>query len=366
MSKGYLIMFVGRQVWPHLHVALHLAPRRILLLHTDDAAESAGPADRLCELLRDPATLEPSPDVETRCIRGDHLAGTARALEEVAVQDEAVTLNVTGGTKLMAFAAAEWVRTHPGVQMVYFERDRHLQWLGADDGSLSRLKSEAIDPHRTDFIDPARLVTCQCGNSIVRRAGQLISLKDEGVRERAERALSTGSPPASDYLELVGESTGVSKEGDRLEFRCALAVLLAGVPLLSRGLELAVDRVGSGAHGECDLVFSWGGRLWIVDCKDRRSTAWLTSWLRKARRALPNEEPEAPGRIADLLARSPYKAIKDDLLAAREMGGLDARIIAVRKTLPADDVLRYAQAQGVSIVRSRDLLAGIRRVLRSQ
>ena len=54
------------------------------------------------------------------------------------------------------------------------------------------------------------------------------------------------------------------------------------MPVVQRSVRL-VPKVlrGSGSEeGELDLVFNWAGKLWVVDCKDRRSTESKVDQLR--------------------------------------------------------------------------------------
>jgi hypothetical protein len=48
-----LLSHVSKQIWPQVLAVAHLKPERVLLLHSEDAAESKGLAQRLKRLFDD-------------------------------------------------------------------------------------------------------------------------------------------------------------------------------------------------------------------------------------------------------------------------------------------------------------------------
>ena len=361
-----LISLVSRQVWPQILVASHLRPRRLRLLHSADARESKQPARRLDRFFRRTGILG-DVRITTHCLPHDDTSKARRALD-VAAKDTGCVVNLTGGNKLMAMAAMQWAQQH-GFRACYLEKGLKLIWLETADGALSS-RVEEIDRHMLDAIDPLHLVRCQIGSSDVEREGQVLALNDKGrsldCDEIPNFLINRGNP--EDLLDVTGHADEESKKGDRLEFASTLAILALGVPMVRRSLRLKT-KAAEGLpvrrpHGEIDLVFNFGGQLWIVDCKDRASHDWVVQRLEK-------ELPETPGKkeavdiVRNALNQSEYKALKDDLLAATETGGLTGRIICVRRTALDPVSRRFAELNNVDLASADDLVGSLRPVLQA-
>ena len=124
----------------------------------------------------------------------------------------------------------------------------------------------------TDALDPVGLLRCH------RRlrgaaAGQIIALSVAG------RTLSgphcSGAFRRSDaraWLNIAGKADPIDKEGDALEFSTAAVSTSWGQPRSAQSVSQVKSSsyVSTGSrHAEIDLLFTWGGRLWLIDCKDR-------------------------------------------------------------------------------------------------
>ena len=145
-------------------------------------------------------------------------------------------------------------------------------------------------------------------------------------------------------------------------------LLKLGVPRVQRSLRFKVKSAQGVSsrrpHAEIDLLFNWNGRLWLVDCKDQEPVENLVP---KLRRHLPRQlDPKAEEllqRIHDELTIGQTKALKEDLLAVREAGGLLGQIICVRKAELPDEVRQFARHNHIELVAKSDLVSGFRLLL---
>jgi hypothetical protein len=115
------------------------------------------------------------------------------------------------------------------------------------------------------------------------------------------------------------------------------------------------------------LLFNHGGRLWLVDCKDRKSSGDLVDGLeREVRPVLAQLRPETSAlfqRIRQELSISQTKALKEDLIAVRETGGLLGQVICVRREALPEEVLQYARRNQIEVVSKSDLANRLRALL---
>lgn len=80
----------------------------------------------------------------------------------------------------------------------------------------------------------------------------------------------------------------------------------------------------------------------------------------------PPSTPEAGelfDRIRDELSIGQTKAMKEDLLAAREIGGLLGQVVCVRKAEPPAEVLQYARHNSIEVLAKTNLVNGWRSLL---
>jgi len=206
-----------------------------------------------------------------------------------------------------------------------------------------------------------------------------------GTRRRATYLSATGAAlPAEDlfrqvesgadgkrFLHTDGEADAEEKRGDPLEFATAAVLLKLGIHTVRRSLRLKVkSSVGVSSrnpHAEVDLLFNWAGRLWLVDCKDRKRAEDLADALDKLAmvRSAADEQRfrELLTRIKSELSIGQTKALKEDLLAIREIGGLLGEIICIRKGQVPDEVAQYAHHNCIAIVAKNELSRGLERLL---
>lgn len=342
-----------------------------MLFHTNEDGESAGPARRLKELFASQRLL-PENAVELVRVPHDHygeivetLASTA---ERLGLDESNCRLHFTGGNKLMALAAAEWCRL-ASMPCFYLERDlRVFQFLPRGTELLPQ-ESFQLNPHLAREIEPLALLRCQLNSADVVGAGQRLQLNDRG-RSLPEKEFGPLLRKDEDFRKFLAWDVPESddKPGFALEFATAVALLKLGVPVVQRSVRL-VPKVLSGSgreEGELDLVFNWGGKLWVVDCKDRHSAESKMDKLRTV--ILRQITPDATlmnrlDQLADELRERDLHPLKEDLLAVAEVGGLLGRAICVRRTPLPPQASEFAQSRKVPVVLKERLISDLRPIL---
>ncbi len=353
--KTVVLSLASKQVWPQILAVLHERPEKLVLLHSEDDTESRLPAQHLKKFF-ERTELIAKGNVKLETIPANDFAGVEKALDEIAARhsqnlDEA-QLNFTGGNKLMSNAAFQWANSR-GVSSFYLERNHQvMRFQPTPEGELKTLPMEKVDGHLADGIDLLHLVRCQLGESEVEREGELLTLKSGADTARLKTMVENGNSVES-FLEVTGEADNDKKAGDGLEYQTAAALLALGVKQVRRSLRLKA-KGGAGVsvqkvHAELDLVFTWGGRLWIVDCKDKDPVENLADLVKGT--------PEIVGRIRKELAQSHNHVLKQDLVAIREMGGLMGRVVCVRKSEMPEEVVQYAKQQKIEVVLKKEMWA---------
>ncbi len=370
-SQSVLLSLASRQVWPHILAVAHLKPSRLILLHSEDTDESKRPAARLQKFFDQRSRLiRRKPDMEL--VPHDNFNDVERRLDELAERLNLVTsncvLNFTGGNKLMATAAFRWAAAN-GVKSFYLERGNRLTWFEPAGGGLAT-RTETLDGHIADSLDPLALLRCQLLASEVEREGEklVLSKLGEGLSEDDfhKRVRNGGS------RELVEVAQGFANremnEGDHLELAVAAVLLKLGVPEVRRSLRLKVNTSRGGTsslpHAEIDLLFNWSGKLWLVDCKDRIAEEDLMNRLRGA--LPPHISDNAKGllgRIGGELKVSQTKVLKEDLIAINDIGGLLGQVVCVRKNPLPDEVRAYADRNRIEVVLKDQVFESFRRLL---
>lgn len=363
----------SKQVWPHILAVSRFKPDRIVFFHSDSVLESKGPARRLKRFFDKRFHGENPP--ESECIEIPHDDFTAienhldQTVANLQLDLNQCVLNFTGGNKLMAAAAFQWA-TRRGIPSFYLERGNFVTWFEPRDGEVDT-RTEALDGHITDSIDPVALLQCQIDASEVERIGERLTLNELGQETEVEEMdrLQRNGTSLDRYLDFEGAADKDWKKGDALEINVAAVLLKLGVPSVQRSLRLKV-KTGTGIssrnpHAEIDLLFNWSGRLWIVDCKDRKAAENLASALGKAIGSNSNKPGVSRllGRIGDELSIGQTKVLKEDLIVAREMGGLLGKVVCVRKADLPEEVQEFARSNQVKIVKKDELVEGWRRLL---
>ncbi len=367
-----LLTLTSKQIWPQVLAVAYLKPDRVILLHSKDENESRGPAQRLKRFF-DATELVPKGNTRMEYVSDTDFHEVEQRLDTTIrvhkVPLNTCMLNFTGGNKLMATAAFRWAARR-GVRSFYLERNAQLLIsFEMRDGEV-QTRVEQIDGHCTDHLDPVALLRCQLDASEIERPGQTLELNEKG-RQMPEqdmfRQIINGAK-AEGWLHVAeGYADPEAKEGDALEYAAAAVLLRLGVHRVQRSLRLKVksgNRVGTRhPHAEIDLLFTWDGKLWIVDCKDQRPVEDLPKKLRESLPPLTRNQNEILMRIEDELKIKHTKALKEDLIAIREMGGLQGRVICLRKSQLPSEVAQYAEHNGIKVVLKSEMVERFRRLL---
>lgn len=360
MSKT-MLTFVSRQLWPQFLALAAYAPRRLVLLHSADKSESAEPARRLREFAIEVQGMAPESveTVEVSSANVEQLREAVGAVAERLELDESnCVFNLTGGNKLMTMAGSGWCRD-AGSPCFYIEANNRLFEFVHEGRDLRQsdprnLAREVAD--KAAAWDPAAVVRYQLGAAEVVDPGQLLTLNERGQRWH-ENEIGTwlrGNQDFRGLLKMEGHEPE-SRPGDALELATAVALLKLGVPRVRRGIRTtarARSRDGND-EGEMDLVFIRGGRLWVVDCKDRHSPEQRIDALRNELIRTNGISPETQkllGRLEGELKDKELKTLKEDLSTLAEAGGLKAQAVIVRREALKPQAMDYARSRGMKFV----------------
>lgn len=364
-----LLSLASKQIWPHILTVQHLKPTRLVLLHSEDAAESRQPAQRLKKFFdRQGAIAQGHTSMEQ--LPAADFGGIEKKLDELAASRSwnlgKCILNITGGNKLMATAAFRWAARR-GVRTCYLERGNMLTEFTFQDGNV-KTRLQPVDGHLADELDPVALLRCQVDASEVEREGEAITLTPLALQmdDATFFQQAVSGVDASRWLTITGVADIDAKLGDPLELTTAAILLKLGVNNVQRSLRLKVKSVtGVGTrlpHAELDLIFTWGGRLWIVDIKDRKAPESLAEGLRRELRGLnlSTQAGQLLDRITKELSIGQTKVMKEDLIAIREAGGIQGQVLCVRKTEPSEEVAQFARHNHISIIPKARLVEDLR------
>ncbi|MGC8828158.1 MAG: hypothetical protein ACP5TE_00090 [Verrucomicrobiia bacterium] len=360
----------SKQIWPQVLAVLHLKPEKVFLFHSDDEVESKKPAQHLKKFF-DKSEIVPKGNTKLCPIPHDDFSKVEESFDNVQTEHQisldSIVLNFTGGNKLMAAAAFRWAAKR-SVRSFYLEKGNKIFWFNPCDGEV-KTETENLDAHIADSLNPLEVLRCQLLSSVVEREGELISLSDDGMSESEEKYLKILKNGNYDpkWLKREGELIEEKKDGDHLELRTAAALLKLGICQIRRGVQLKpnTDEGVSSTmpHTEIDLLFIWNGRLWIVDCKDRMSEETLCNQFYQKIRNMSGDAKELWERIKDIVSKSHFKILKDDIVTAREVGGLYGSVICVRKSNLNEEIVQYAKRNGIYVISAKDLYGGLESVL---
>ncbi|MCC5844862.1 MAG: hypothetical protein JJU05_11475 [Verrucomicrobia bacterium] len=338
-----LATLVSQQIWPQLHALPLVKPERLVLLHSSNPKHGLGPASRLQNQLtrwRNDLNLDWAPG-QVDCVEiSDHDVSAIQASLE-SLPHPPDLLHLTGGNKLMGFAAFDWAQRRR-IPVLYRERELGFVQLDFTPSGIQSRNMDA-DVSTLSALDPTETVRCQLSEGEIERPGELILLSDTGQRKgRKELAKAiAGGNDCLEWLNILGDADEEAKTGDLLEMQCAAALLKLGIPMVSRSLRLKAsetdDQRNSESFQEVDLLFLHQGRLWLVDCKDRAEG----------------------GKYRD----TGYKALMEDVSGARALGGLDAKIICVRKARFTVGQQLFARDYGIQYVDRHSLVEGLAEIL---
>ncbi len=362
-----LFSLVSKQAWPQILSSVHIKPEKLVLLHSSDEAESKIPAKRLEAFFRT-GIIRPGNTRLFEIPHDDFQNLTARLdllLRELSLNPLNCILNFTGGNKLMATASFDWALAK-NIRTFYLERENKITWFEkTESGVMTR--EDRLDGHIADCFNPIDLIKCQLDASDIEREGEILSLKSQFKNCPAEEfkgALSeTPDKVKQKYFEISGSADKDSKVGDTLEYVAAAILLRLGVKNVVRSMRLKVRRSWEPQvpkpHSEVDLVFTWGGKMWLVDCKDRIPSEWTVGSLRKELNSCGIKfSDRAKGLLDGIekeLAAKRISLLKEDIALIKEIGGLLGKIICVRRETMPDEVLEYAKLNNIQVVQKDQL-----------
>lgn len=366
-----LYTIASRQIWPQLLAVLHLKPEKVFLFHSDDEAESKKPAQHLKKFF-DKTEIIPKGNTKLCPIPHDDFSKVEESFDNVQAENQipldSIVLNFTGGNKLMATAAFRWA-TKRSVRSFYLEKGNNIFWFNPCDGEV-KTETENLNAHIADTLNPLEVLRCQLTSSVVESEGELITLSEAGTKESDEKFLKIirNGNYYPEWLNIVGTASEEKRKGDHLELRSAAAILKLGIHQIRRGVKLKpnTDEGVSSTmpHTEIDLLFIWNGRLWIVDCKDRMGEEKICEQFYQKIRNIPGDAKELWDMIRDTVSRSHFKILKDDIVTAREVGGLYGTVICVRKSELNEEIKQYAKRNGIRIVSTKNLYDELQEILK--
>jgi len=360
-NETTLISLVSKQTWPQILSVLHLRPKKLLLLHSENEQESKMPAERLSTFFRDQKIIGRD-SICLASVPHDDFSAVGRKLDDIMaeynVSPDSCILNFTGGNKLMASASFDWARKK-GVNAFYLERGNEMTWFEKAAGGMST-RRETLPGNIADDFDPRDILKCQIDASDIERKGEMLTLL-RALDDTDLKILNNGGDPLQ-FLKIEGTADAEEKRGDRLELLSAVFLLHLGVKKVRRSLRLKAKLFNSRLprpHTEIDLLFIWNDKMWIVDCKDKIASEGLVAALRRDLKCLElnltGQVETLLERIAGELASKRNTVLKEDMAAIREIGGLLGRTICVRMEQMPDEVLQYAKFNNINVVQKNAL-----------
>jgi len=371
MEQLTLLSLASRQIWPQVLSVINVLPSRLILFHSAEEAESKRPAERLKAFFEAPTSPHPM-SVELRSIPHDRFGGIvdgmAGAAEEHGLDESNCRVNITGGNKLMAIAASEWCRL-AGIPFFYLERDLRVFPFVPQGTDLLPQPDFKLNPHLAKDLEPLALLRCQLDAAEITSPGQRIELNERGqaAPENQFQILLKKGFDFRTYLSMDVQEPD-SRAGDGLEYATAFALLKLGVPFVQRSVRL-IPRAHGGSgreEGELDLVFNWVGKLWLVDCKDRKDAGSRMDKLRTliiGQIGLTPQIEEHLEKLSSELRERDLKPLKEDLLAISEVAGLLGRVICVRREQLPSQAVEFARSRGLAVILKDYLLRDLRPLL---
>ncbi len=363
-----LLSFTSRQIWPQVLSVLQSRPDRLVLFQTADDSESKRPAERLKRFFETQKILS-SHAITLRTVPHDSFSGLVEAIadtaSELSLDEPNCLMNLTGGDKLMTVAAVDWCR-RAGVSSFYLTRDFRIFRFQVVNMEFVAHFEDRVDPHLAKSLDPVGLLECQLASANIVAAGQRLSLNEKGDKlpEREFQHLLKKQHTFEKYLDR-DVPPAEQRAGDHLEIAVAFALLKLGVPVVQLGVCLAPKVNGDHLReeGELDLVFNWSGKLWLVDCKDRRSSDDRMEKLKTAILRQTSISPEMSKRmeeISSLLRESELKPLKEDLFVTSEIAGLLGKALCVRRAQLPQQARQFAHSRGLRVILKENLLRELR------
>ena len=301
---------------------------------------------------------------------------TENELLELAAQLEgnAVTLNITGGTKLMS-VAAQSVAQASGWRMFYVDADTdRVIWLGKDQTPTQPLQEQlklrhylrsygfeiATKPNRTQASSAQQQLT----QSLVQQIGSLESsvsvlnaLAQEAEARRSSSVVMADWQRDSRSLEVLlryfEDAQTLTVKGDRIHFvdEAARSFVKGGwlelhaiqavhqvtgaMEIRDKAMGLEVVDSTTQTRNELDIAFMARNRLFVIECKTARI-----------------DKPQGADRAAPPKANDTLFKLAEN---CRRIGGLGTRGMLVSYRKLHEPELKLAKALGVEVVAGVDI-----------
>lgn len=301
---------------------------------------------------------------------------TENELLELAAQLEgnAVTLNITGGTKLMS-VAAQSVAQASGWRMFYVDADTdRVIWLGKDQTPTQPLQEQlklrhylrsygfeiATKPSRTQASSAQQQLT----QSLVQQIGSLESsvsvlnaLAQEAEARRSSSVVMADWQRDSRSLEVLlryfEDAQTLTVKGDRIHFvdEAARSFVKGGwlelhaiqavhqvtgaMEIRDKAMGLEVVDSTTQTRNELDIAFMARNRLFVIECKTARI-----------------DKPQGADRAAPPKANDTLFKLAEN---CRRIGGLGTRGMLVSYRKLHEPELKLAKALGVEVVAGVDI-----------
>lgn len=365
------ICLVSQQAAANLLPALDpsLKPEKIVLVVTTKMQRQA---DNLSAVLRENGirleTLQLGNEQDFHQTQNELLELAAR------LEGEAVTLNITGGTKLMSVAAQSVAQASNGWRMFYVDADTdRVIWLDNQAQAPQALQQQLRLRHYLrsyGFELPEKPQRPQASaaqqtltQSLVQQVGSLQdaisvlnalaqdaeNLKSRSVQmndwQRDSRSLDVllryfedaqALTVADGRIHFATEADRDFVKGGWLELHAIQAVHQVGTLIRDKAIGLEVVDVATQTRNELDVAFMARNRLFVVECKTARI-----------------DRPQGSGNRAD-----PPKA-NDTLFKlaenCRRIGGLGTRGMLLSYRALREPELRLAKALNIQVVAGADL-----------
>lgn len=366
------ICLVSQQAAANLLPALDpaLKPEKIILVVT---AKMQRQASHLTAVLKENAIqaelLQLSNEQDFHQVENELLELAAR------LEGSAVTLNITGGTKLMS-VAAQSVAQASGWHMFYVDADTDRAiWLGQDKTPPHPLQEQlklrhylrsygvelTSKPNRSQASAAQQLLT----QTLVEQVGSLeasISVLN-ALAQDAENRRSLSAPmnewqldsrSLNVLLRYFEDASALSVQGDRIQFASeaardfvkggwlelhaiqAVHQVTGPLGVRDKAMGLEVQDVATQTRNELDIAFMARNRLFVIECKTARID-----------RPQGQGDRTAPPKANDTL----FKLAEN----CRRIGGLGTRGMLVSYRKLHEPEMKLAKALGIEVVAGADI-----------
>lgn len=266
-----MILLASRQCWPNLqslvHWHRHESPLSwVVILHTDHAEVSQGPAMRLEKVIEESWD---SVQVSTLQVPNNP-QGVLTAMQTLLDSEPEIEwiINATGGTKLM-FAGVLPMVDRSNAEVIYREVDGQWYRFTQTRDGASDVIPFTVNPRETDDIPVVDLIRLQAGETTGGK-WRIDSPRRNPSMDAMVRALSRGQAPNLRALARV-MSLPQAQKGTAFEHFFARAIQEFGIVEVGINAEL----IGSegNAFMEVDVLANHTGRLYLFDLKSGSNTS---------------------------------------------------------------------------------------------